>query len=156
MKIVTADFKKTLITVISFIIITVIVVILLIPPISKYLIEKNDMKYIGRQIKMGRVYVNLFTGYVHIRNLKIYESKSQSALVESDSVFFSAKGISANFAMFKMLSKTIEIKDLTLDQPKGIIIQNKTDFNFNDLIKKFTPEKPDSTSSSVHFNILNH
>jgi hypothetical protein len=155
MKIVTADFKKTLITVISFIIITVIVVILLIPPISKYLIEKNDMKYIGRQIKMGRVYVNLFTGYVHIRNLKIYESKSQSALVESDSVFFSAKGISANFAMFKMLSKTIEIKDLTLDQPKGIIIQNKTDFNFNDLIKKFTPEKPDSTSSSVHFNILN-
>ena len=155
MKIVTAKFKKTLITIISSIIVIVIAVILLISPITKYLIEKNDIKYIGREIKMGRVYVNLFTGYVHISNLKIYESKSQSAIVESDSIFFSAKGISANFAMLKMLSKTIEITDLTLDQPVGIIIQNKTDFNFNDLIKKFTPEKTDATSSSVHFNILN-
>jgi Domain of Unknown Function (DUF748) len=163
MKIVTARLKKTLITVISSIIITVIVVIILISPITKYLIEKNDVKYIGRQVKMGRVYVNIFTGYVHIRNLKIYESQSQPALVESDSVFFSAKGLSANFAMLKMLSKTIEITKLTLDQPKGIIIQNKTDLNFSDLIKKITLEKPDTSSSvdhhtsssAVHFNILN-
>jgi hypothetical protein len=98
MKILTTNFKKPLITVISSIIIAVIVVILLTSPITKYLIEKNDVKYIGRDITMGRVYVNLFTGYIHIRNLKIYESKSQPGLVESDSVFFSAKGIRAHFA----------------------------------------------------------
>jgi hypothetical protein len=155
MKILTSNSKKPLITVISSIIIAVIVVILLTSPITKYLIEKNDLKYIGRHITMDRVYVNLFTGQVHIRNLKIYESKSQPALVDSDSVFFSAKGIRANFAMFKLLSKTIEIKNLTLDQPKGIIIQDKTDFNFNDLIKKITPEKHGAASSSVHINILN-
>jgi Domain of Unknown Function (DUF748) len=155
MKIVNANFKKPLITVISSIIVIVIAVILLASPITKYLIEKNDIKYIGREIKMGRVYVNLFTGYVHIRNLKIYESKSQVDTVGIDSVFFSAKGISANFALLKLFSKTIEIKNLTLDHPMGIIIQNKKDFNFNDLVKKIAAEKTEATTSPFHFNILN-
>jgi len=99
---------------------------------------------------MGWVYVNPFTGYVHISNLKIYESKKLPACKKGDSIFFSAKGVSANFAIFKLLSKTIEISD----QPKGIIIQNNKDLNFSDLIKLFTPEKPRTTPSTYHFNIL--
>jgi Domain of Unknown Function (DUF748) len=154
MKMVFTKHKKRIITIIRYTIILVIVIILLISPFTKYLIEKNDVKYTGRQIKMGRVYVNPFTGYIHIRDLKIYESKSLPSLVEGDSVFFSAKGVSANFAMLKLLSKTIEIKKITFDQPKGIIIQNKKDLNFNDLITKFTPEKNGTTRSQVHFNIL--
>ena len=154
MKAVITKLKKTFIKIMIYIIIVVTVVILFISPITKYLIEKNDVKYTGRQIKMGRVYVNPFTGYIYIRNLKIYESKSLPALVEGDSVFFSAKGVSANFAMLKLLSNTIEIKKITLDHPKGIVIQNKKDFNFNDLIKKFTPENTDTIPSKVHFNIL--
>jgi hypothetical protein len=155
MKTVNTKLKKTIITVISSIIITIIVIILLISPIAKYLVEKNDVKYTGRQIKLGRVYVNPFTGHVHIRNLKIFESGSQPALAEEDSVFFSAKDLSANIAILKLLSRTIEIKKITCDQPKGIIIQNKTDLNFNDIIKKFTPENPGKASRSFHFNILN-
>jgi len=147
LKIANTKLKKTFIIVIGSVIITVMVVILLISPITKYLVEKYDEQYTGRQIKIGWAYVNPFTGYIYFSNLKIYESKS-------DSVFFSAKGVSANFAMLKLLSKIIEITKITLDQPKGIIIQNKKDFNFNDLIKKFTPEKTDTTPSTVHFNIL--
>ena len=140
--------KKTILIIAGSIITAVVVVILFISPVTKYLIEKYDEKYTGRQIKMSWVYVNPFTGYVYFRNLKIYESKS-------DSVFFSAKGISANFALLKLLSKTIEITDITLDQPKGIVIQNSKDFNFTDLIKRFTPEKSDTTTSKVHFSIFN-
>jgi hypothetical protein len=154
MKIASARLIKACIIVISSIIVLVIVVILLLSPIAKYLIEKHDVKYTGRQIKTGWIYVNPFTGYVHIRHLKIYESTSMTALEEADSVFFSAKGVSANFAMFKMVSKTIEITKLTVYQPKGIIIQNKKNVNFSDLIKKFTAKKAGSTSSRVHFNIL--
>ena len=152
MKIANTKLKKTMIIVIGVILITVVVVILLISPITKYLVEKYSEKYTGRQIRMGWVYVNPFTGYVHFSKLKIYESKSQSAL--KDSIFFSASGVSLNFAMLKLLSKTIEIKELTLDQPRGRILQNKKDFNFDDLIKKFTPEKLDTTPSKIHFNIL--
>jgi hypothetical protein len=154
MKIANTKLKKTILIVIGSIIITVTVVILLISPIAKYLLEKYAEKYTGRHIKMSWIYVNPFTGYVHISNLKIYESKSLPDYKKGDSIFFSAKGVSANFAMLKLLSKTIEISEITLDQPKGIVIQNKKELNFTDLIKLFTPKKPRTTPSSVHFTIL--
>ncbi|MEO8145986.1 MAG: DUF748 domain-containing protein [Bacteroidia bacterium] len=126
----------------------IVVVIIFISPITKYLVEKNDVKYFGREITMDWAYVNPFTGYIHFSNLKIYEHNS-------DSVFFSASGLSVNFAMSKLLSKTYEISSLALDQPYGIIVQNKKHFNFSDLIEKFTSkEKQDTTKAPVHFNIL--
>ena len=154
MKIASVKLIKACIIVISSIIVLVMVVILLLSPIAKYLVEKYDVKYTGRQIKTGWIYANPFTGYVYISHLKIYESTSMTALEEADSIFFSAKGLSANLAMIKMVSKTIEITKLTLYQPKGIIIQNKKIVNFSDLIKKFTPKKTGSTTSRIHFNIL--
>lgn len=66
-----------LITVIVF----VTVVIAIISPLTKYLIQKYDVKYTGRETKMDWVYVNPFTGYVHFKNLKVYELKG-------DTVFF--------------------------------------------------------------------
>ena len=155
MKIANTKLKKTILIVIGSIIITVTVVILLVSPITKYLLEKYVEKYTGRHINMSWIYVNPFTGYVHISNLKIYESKSLPDYKKGDSIFFSAKGVSANFAMLKLLSKTIEISEITLDQPKGIVIQNKKELNFTDLIKLFTPKKPRTTPASVHFTILN-
>ena len=128
--------------------------ILLISPFAQYLIEKYDEQYTGRQIKIDWIYVNPFTGYVYISNLKIFESKTVPSLTKSDTVFFSAKGVGANFALFKLLSKTIQISKFTANQPRGTILQNKREFNFNDLIKKFTPEKQGINSSTVHFNIL--
>src|ERR1035437_3231455 len=109
-------FKKPLIVLIISITTLVVLASVFISPITKYLVEKYDMKYTGRQIKMDWAYVNPFTGYIHFNNVKIYE-------LNSDSIFFSANGVSANISMFKMLSKTktYEISDLTLDQPNGII-----------------------------------
>ena len=130
------------------------IVIILISPIAKYLVEKYVGKYLGRQITMGWIYINPFTGYVHISNLKVYESKNLPAITNGDSIFFSAKGVSANFALLKMLSKTIEIEEINLDHPKGTIIQNKKDLNFSDLITLFTPKKPLTTPAKFHFNIL--
>lgn len=147
--------KKTILIVAGSIIVAVMVVILLLSPIAKYLLEKYVEKYTGRHIKMSWIYLNPFTGYVHISNLKIYESKSIPDYRKGDSIFFSAKGINANFAMLKLLSKTIEISKITLDQPKGIIIQNKKVLNFSDLIKLFTPKKPRTTPAPVHFTVLN-
>jgi Domain of Unknown Function (DUF748) len=142
--------KKIFIIGTCSIIITIIVVVLLASPIAKFYAKKYGEKYIGRKIKMGLVYANPFTGHVHISNLIIYES-------DKDSVFLSAKGLSANFALLKLLSKTVEITEVTLNQPQGIIIQNNKDFNFNDLIKRYTPvksEKPNKIPSKFHFNML--
>jgi hypothetical protein len=152
-KIVNRKTKRIIILIISYILIFIVVVILFISPITKYLLEKYDIKLTGRHIKTGWLYLNPFTGYVHIGNLKIYESTDLPSLSEGDSIFFSAKSVSASVAMRKLLWKTIEISRITLNQPMGVIIQNKRDFNFNDLIKRYTPKKSDTTRSSLHFNI---
>jgi hypothetical protein len=140
--------KKTLFVSIGIIIITVVIIVLFISPITKYLVEKYDEKYTGRQITMNWAYVNPFTGYIYFDNFKIYEFKS-------DSVFFSADGVSINIAMLKLFSKTYEISEFTLDNPIGTIIQNKKDFNFTDLIEKFSSkDNSDTIKAPVHFNIL--
>jgi Domain of Unknown Function (DUF748) len=147
MKIANTRLKKIIIILICVIVVVVAVVIAFISPITKYIVEKYDEKWTGRKITMDWAYVNPFTGYVYLSNLKMHESKS-------DSIFFSAKGLSANFAVRKLFSKTYEVSQLTLDHPRGIIIQNKTDLNLADLIKKLTP-KTDTTIAGVHFSILN-
>jgi len=146
--------KRIFIVAVALLIAAFVAVLLLISPIAKYLVEKYSEKYLGRQVKMSRMYVNPFTGYIHISNLKIFESKKPSAFKNSDSIFFSANGVSADFNLLKLFSKTIEISKIDLDQPKGIVLQNSRELNFSDLIKLFTPKTPSTTPAKFHFSIL--
>ncbi len=141
--------KKTVAVSVSIIAAVIILAILFISPIAKYLIQKYDVKYTGREIKLDWIYVNPFTGYIHINDLKIYE-------VKSDSVFFSADGLSANLEMHKLFSKTYELSELTLTKPIGVISQNISAFNFDDLITRFTSQDslPKKITEPLHFNIL--
>jgi uncharacterized protein DUF748 len=140
--------KKILIILSSIIILIPIVIIICISPITKYLVEKYSVKYIGRQVKMDWAYVNPFTGYAYFKNLKINE-------FESDSIFISANGASATFSLLKLFSRTCEITQITLDQPNIIIIESQKDVNFYDLIQRFKPKDTISTKSPFHVNVLN-
>jgi hypothetical protein len=141
--------KILLFTFLIIIVLCLAALILFISPLTKYIVEKYAIKYTGREIKMDDAHVNLFKGSIQFTNLKIYEQKG-------DSIFFSAKELSADISLFKLFSKTCQVNSLTLDQPRGIIVQNNEHFNFSDLIRRFTPEKKrDSTKASFRFNILN-
>ena len=143
-------FRKPIIILAGSVLIIAALVILFISPITKYLIEKYDEKYTGRQITMDWVYVNPFSGYFHFNNLKIYEYKS-------DSIFISLKGLSGTIAVHKLFSKLVEVNNFTLDQPRAIVVQAEHSFNFSDFATTFsskdssgaTPKKP------FHFNFLN-
>src|SRR6185436_6985552 len=110
------------------------IIILCLSPIVKYMVEKYDVKYTGREITMSSAYVNPFTGYIHFNNFRMYEQNS-------DSVFLSAKQIAARFVLRKLFSKTYEVSSLVLKEPHGILIQyDKKTFNFSDMIEKFSPD----------------
>jgi hypothetical protein len=145
---------KTVIIVSSSIVLAVVIIILFISPIAKHMAIKYGEKYTGRHITMGLVYVNPFTGYIHISDLKIYESTKLPTYTQGDSIFISANGLSANFALLKLLSNSLVITNVTLDQPRGVILQNKNELNFTDLIKAFTPKTKNTKPSSFHFTIL--
>jgi hypothetical protein len=134
MKLFDTKLKKTILTIFITITIAVTLVIVFISPIAKYLVEKYDVKYTGREISMDYAYVNPFTGYVFMKNVNIKEFKS-------DSIFIFSKGISAQLNMFKLFNKTYEISHITLNQPIIVISQTNKKINFDDIIKKFTPKK---------------
>lgn len=140
-------FKKGLVAILTAIIIITLLVIIFISPISKYLVEKYDEKYTGRQITMDWAIVNPFTGYIHFKNTKVYEYKS-------DSVFFSTRDLSLAISIRKIFSGEYQVTNIILEHPVCKIIQENKKVNFDDLIKLFSTDPPrDTTTSSVHFNI---
>ena len=129
------------------ILISVVLVILFISPLTKYLLEKYDVKLIGRELTMDWAYVNPFTGYVHLNDLRIQEEKG-------DSLFLSIEGTSASFTLRKLLFQTVEITQLTLDKPWGRIIQRKDTLNFDDIIRIFTPDEVKTPNSKWNVILL--
>lgn len=148
MKLFDTKLKKTILTIAVTMILAITLIIIFISPIAKYLVEKYDVTYTGREITMDYTYVNPFTGSVYIKNLKINELKS-------DSVFISSNDVSAQLNMFKLFTKTYEISHITLNQPTIVISQTNKDLNFDDLIQKFTSKEPSIKKKPVHFNMLN-
>lgn len=145
--------KKILLVTLVVIVVFVGLVILFISPITKHLVEKYDVEYTGREIEMDRAYVNPFTGYLSFSGFKIFED-------DMDSVFFGANNVALRISLPKLLSKTYEINKLTIEEPLVKIIQNKEDFNFSDMITRFTSEEDsiqpaDTTKEPIHFNLLN-
>lgn len=128
----------------------VILVILFISPIAKHLIQKNDEKFLGRKVQVGFVYVNPFSGKVHLKNLKIFEK-------EGSRIFFSVKDISVNVNMLKLFRKIYEISHVSLNSPVAWVIMDKKKTNFDDLIQRFAPKDTLDTlsKSPLHLNILN-
>jgi hypothetical protein len=100
---------------------------------------------------MSWIYVNPFTGYVHISHLKIYE-------YQSDTIFVKADGVSVSYGIWKMLHKTYQVNSLTLTRPWARIEKDRAQFNFTDLIQKFsqdsTKPKPAGDTIPLHLNLL--
>lgn len=138
--------KKILLITAGSLVAALVIIIAFISPITKYLIEKYDEKFTGRQITLDWAYVNPFTGYLYFKNYTVFEQ-------ESDSVFFSAEGISVNFSPFKMLSGEYEISSFTLKKPFANIVQNRKEFNFSDLLERFKPAAQDTLKEPVHFSV---
>ncbi|MCD6066141.1 MAG: hypothetical protein K0S33_967 [Bacteroidetes bacterium] len=142
--------KKRLLISAGSILVFIVLLVALASPIAKYLLEKYDVKYTGREIKTDWALVNPLTGSVYLHHPKIYE-------LNSDSLALSADGISANLDMIKLFSKTIDIGVLEINRPKWYIVQKDSarDLNFRDLIQRFSSDKTDTSSkgSSMHFMI---
>ena len=148
MKKATSRVKKYFILASGIILVTIVLILALISPIAKYLLQKYDVKFIGRELVVDWVYVNPFTGYVHLNDLKIVEEKG-------DSLFLSVEGVSANLALAKMLSKTIEISEIVINRPWAKIVQQKDQLNFDDIIKLFKPDSLAGPASAWQFTFLN-
>lgn len=134
--------RKILVSLAIAVTATVLLLIILLSPIAKALIQKYDTRYTGREITLDWAYVNPFTGYIYLNDLKIFEYKS-------DSVFFSTRGLSANFSLFGLFSEHYRFKGIKLSEPVGRIHESDSLFNFSDLILTFSGDSTSKESDGV-------
>jgi hypothetical protein len=145
-------FKKVILILAGSAAIILVLALLLLQPLSSYLISKYSVKYTGRQITTSGVKFNPITGILGLNDLRIYERGS-------DSVFFSSEGIYTRISLLKLLRKTTELKSLSIDHPRGVIVMNDTISNFGDLISRFASKndsaEADTTTENKRISILN-
>lgn len=103
-------------------------VVLFISPIAEYLIEKYDTKYVGREIEIGKLHLNIFNGKVELNDLKIYEAQSNALFFKTGLLFVQINPYKAAFKQ-QYDVKTIQLTDYELN-----IIQTGSHFNFDDLL----------------------
>jgi hypothetical protein len=133
----------------TFIILAAILILITIvaSPITRYFLQKYDVKFTGREIKVGRVLVNPLAGSVSLHNFRIYEPGS-------DTVFVYARKFSANISILKLISGVYDISSIRLSQPEIRIVKTDSVFNFNDILQKFATGK-DTLKNILKLNIRN-
>ncbi len=150
MRFLNSRLKKIVFWIFVPLIVFVALVIAFISPIARWAIQKYDTSITGREITLDRAYVNPFTGFIYLKNPAVYEAGA-------DTVFFSAKSLSVNFEVWKLFSKMYEISSLTLNEPVIRVVQSKKEFNFDDMVRKFSAKDtmPREPKEPAHFNALN-
>ena len=121
---------------ITAIILTIIAVLLVavffgISPLAKYVIEKNSEQWTGRKITIEHLFINLWRWDVTVKGIKVYEQKSNKQ-------FFSAEKIYTDISILKAISGEYQVNTIQVEGPKVMIEQNGNQFNFDDLVTRFT------------------
>jgi hypothetical protein len=143
--------RKISIGVLITLVALLVLVILFVSPITKWAIEKYSPKYVGRQITMDGLSINIFTGSITSKGFKLFEKDGKN-------IFFKANELYANINVHKVLSSEYDFTEIKINKPEVSIIQKGKHFNYSDLVKRFydtsdIAEKKDD--KPLHYSIKN-
>lgn len=124
--------KITGIAVLALIISTLI----LTPSISRWYINNNGMKLIGRKISVERIRINYLTSTFRIIGFRIHEKDNTKIFTGFDTLLVDIQPL-------KLIKSELALKRLYLINPMADISKRDTIFNFSDITQFFT--SPDST-----------
>ena len=131
----------------------VIILILFIDPIAKYAIQKYDTQYLGREISLKSIHINVIRASVEIDDFKLYEKNGKTPFV-SWSRFYTQTDYNPLFN-HKLHLYPIQFENLFVN-----IVTKNGKLNFDDIIKKLTepgknaePKKQDDTSKPFEIDL---
>lgn len=104
----------------------------------------------GRELKIGRIYINPFSLQVDIRKLDLKEPGSDQTFVAFDRLEFS-------LSLRSLLDRALIIDDLILDRPYVRLERHAAGrFNFSDFLpEKKTAKQPAEPAKPFHFSFNN-
>ena len=107
-------------------------VCLAVSPVAKYVINNYGPKIVGRTMQADNVSINLLSGRVVVDGFKLYEA-------EDSTLFISLRKFDSKANLWRLLAQTVDISHLTFDGLDVNIIQNGSQFNFDDIIEFYSP-----------------
>lgn len=140
-----------LIVVIAFL----VLVILFIDPIAKYAIQKYDKQYLGREISLNNIHINVFTASLEINDFKLYEKDGKTPFVSWSKFYTQTDYV----PLFK---NELNIYPLEINNLYVNILSKSGKLNFDDILKKIaeltkddgTKKVEKQTSSEDEFKVL--
>ncbi|MBP5419443.1 MAG: DUF748 domain-containing protein [Bacteroidales bacterium] len=143
--------KKFLIITASIVLFLLLIIEIVVPLIAKNYIVNHAKELIGRQVDVGSLGLNIFTGSICIEDFTLYEADDTANFISFDL-------LDVNASIVGFLQGKIEIESLLLQQAQYNIIQDGTRFNFSDMIDFFAPDstlQADTTASDWKIIINN-
>ena len=137
---------------ISLIVVGVILVLLLLAivcagPITKWYLEKHDKELIGRELTIGKLWVNVFSGTVKIEDVTLYEDDAKTA-------FVSFEHFDTRIKVKDLFDNRLWVKHALLSGLKVNIQQDRTWFNFDSMVQHFASDEPKEPSEPSNFGLI--
>lgn len=133
--------------VVSIIFILLIAAALGISPFVKNYIEKNSKELIGRQVTMRGLKLNIFTRTLYLDSLRMYEKDDRAVFASVDSFYM-------DLELLKLLKSKLEIAQLRIIRPYGVILQKEDSFNFDDLLPETDSTQVEADSTAFPQSVL--
>jgi hypothetical protein len=141
---------KIFLWIVAALFVTLVVLLFYLPTFLEDYIQENDLELIGREVEVGNIDINYFTGKVSIENFKMYEE-------DESTVFTSFTSLELDLEIRHLFSNGIYIQDFIIDGFFARIEQNEATFNFDDLAEteEKVPEPEAEESEPMHFTLSN-
>ena len=133
-------FKISLIVIGAFFVL-LLLVSFLAGPIAKNYVQRHDKELIGREMSIGKLNVNLFTGKLKIKDLTLFEDDGATPFVSFES--FDTK-----IRWRDLFNHRLWVKKATLSGLNVNVEQNHEWFNFTSLLEQFASDSTKNESSS--------
>ena len=132
-------FKIPLI-VIGAIFVLLLLVNFLAGPIAKNYVQKYDKELLGRELSIGKLSTNIFTGKLKIKDLRLYED-------DGITPFVSFERFETKIRWRDLFKHGLWVKQATLSGLNVNLEQNRDWFNFSSLLEQFAADSTKKESS---------
>ena len=121
--------------------------VLLVSPIAKWYIEKHDKELIGRELTIGKLWVNVVSGTVKLEDVTLYEDDAKTSFVSFDH-------FDTRIKVKDLFDNRLWVKHALLSGLKVNIQQDRTWFNFDSMVQHFASDEPKEPSGPSNFGLI--
>ena len=122
------------------IVVLLLLVTLLTGPIAKHYVEQHDKELIGRELNIGKLNANLFSGKLKIKDLTLFED-------DGNTPFVSFERFETKIGWRDLFNHRLMVKQATLSGLNVNVEQDHDWFNFNSLLEQFVSDSTKEESS---------